>query len=82
MNQEDIKRIVKTRQLYNRKILGIISALVEEYPELRFCQIMASLGYELKNDRFYEEPYLTFRNIKRNYTDMIIRNTRKDDKKD
>ena len=53
------------RQEYNRSILSILEKAVEEYPNLRFGQILVNLGIinvvptyygSVCEDPFYEEP--------------------------
>ncbi len=60
---------VNERQKYNRLILNKISDLIEEYPMLRFGQILVNLdivhsegeGYAI--DPFYEEPEIMWKRI-------------------
>lgn len=41
----------------NKKILEKINKMIEQSPDLRFCQILSY--YNLDQDRFYEEPNIT-----------------------
>ena len=65
---EDIQLKIKERQSSNLEILSFIHNIVEEYPELRFCQILSIL--KLDKDRFYEESSDTLKNIVKEWGDM------------
>ena len=64
------------RYNYNKKILELISAIIDKEPELRFCQILWALQIiERDNDgniidNFFEEPVDTFSKIKNEYKIM------------
>ena len=65
---DEVKRMSKTRQDYNKEILHEIDKYIEKYPDMRFIQILWSLGIiNSKNgvvlDRFYEEPQETLEKI-------------------
>lgn len=49
------------RLKYNRKILKLLTRMVERYPELRFTQILTNLNLDC--DRFYEEPNETYERL-------------------
>lgn len=73
----NIKKQLESRAEYNKKILELISALIEKQPELRFCQILWSLQIIEKDvssgeivDNFYEEPIDTFAKISDEYKIM------------
>lgn len=69
----EINAIIEKRQIYNRKILELVSVMIEKHPELRFCQILWALEIINKQengeiiDNFYEESYETFSRIKNDY---------------
>lgn len=52
------------RQEYNLKILDIIRNKVQEYPDMRFHQILRALGISNSEDQFYEESKITLNRIK------------------
>jgi hypothetical protein len=59
------------RQEANRKILSLLSAAVEQYPDWRFHQILQNLDVNLRDvttlkcfDQFYEESDETLDRIK------------------
>lgn len=64
---------LENRLEYNKKILELLSMLVEKYPDLRFNQILWQLEIIQKDkdgniiDNFYEEPSVTFERIKNDY---------------
>ena len=47
------------RQEYNLKILDIIRAKAQEYPDMRFHQLLWALGVTIEGDQFYEESEVT-----------------------
>lgn len=66
---------IRNRQRDNRRIVGVLNALVERYPDLRFGQIL--FNYKFVNwsntndgvricDPFYEEPADTLKRIGEN----------------
>ena len=48
------------RQEYNLKILDIIRAKAQEFPNMRFHQILWASGVSTEDDQFYEESEVTF----------------------
>jgi len=56
---------VERRLIDNLEITNLINKIICENTQLRFCQIMSILGYELKDDKFYEEPYQTLKHIEK-----------------
>lgn len=53
-----------SRQEANRTILNLISEAVEKNPDLRFHQLLQSLGVETPGiDLFYEESSKTLENL-------------------
>ena len=65
---EDIQLKIKERQSSNLEILSFIRNIVEKYPELRFCQILAIL--KLDEDRIYEESSDTLKKIVKEWGDV------------
>ena len=53
-----------------------------QHPELRFWQIMSIFGYELKQDRFYEESVETLSYIKKQINDKENNSNRRPSKTD
>lgn len=51
------------RQEYNLKILDVIRNKVQEYPGMRFHQILWVLGISNGEDQFYEESETTLNKI-------------------
>lgn len=47
------------RQEYNLKILDIIRAKAQEYPDMRFHQLLGAFGVTIEGDQFYEESEVT-----------------------
>lgn len=47
------------RQEYNLKILDIIRAKAQEYPNMRFHQLLWVFGATVEGDQFYEESEVT-----------------------
>lgn len=47
------------RQEYNLKILDIIRAKAQEYPDMRFHQLLWVFGATVEGDQFYEESEVT-----------------------
>lgn len=57
-------KTMPSRQTNNRKILSIISNIIEQYPDWRFQQILTNLNLvTVGKDRFYEEPDETLKMI-------------------
>lgn len=65
---EDIQLKIKERQSSNLEILSFLRNIVEKYPELRFCQILAIL--KLDEDRIYEESSDTLKKIVKEWGDI------------
>ena len=65
----DVKGLILQRQSANKDILKELNWFVMQHPELRFWQIMSIFGYELKQDRFYEESVETLSYIKKQIND-------------
>ena len=53
------------RQEYNLKILDIIRAKAQEYPDMRFHQLLWAFGVTIEGDQFYEESEVTLDRIKK-----------------
>ena len=51
------------RQKYNLKILDIIKAKAQEYPDMRFHQLLWAFGITIEEDQFYEESEVTFNRL-------------------
>ena len=51
------------RQEYNLKILDIIRAKAQEYPNMRFHQLLLAFGVTIKGEQFYEESEVTFNRL-------------------
>ena len=51
------------RQEYNLKILDIIRAKAQEYPDMRFHQLLWAFGITVEGDQFYEESEVTLSRI-------------------
>lgn len=51
------------RQEYNLKILDIIRAKAQEYPDMRFHQLLWAFGVTTEGDQFYEESKVTFNRL-------------------
>lgn len=51
------------RQEYNLKILDIIRAKAQEFPNMRFHQILWASGVSTEDDQFYEESEVTFNRL-------------------
>ena len=60
---EAIQFKIKKRQTANLEIISLLSRIVENHPELRFCQILTILN--LDKDRFYEESVDTLQELKK-----------------
>lgn len=56
------KKYIDAREEYNLKILDYIKEKVNEYPMLRFCQLLELLGLT-NSDKFYEESVETYNNL-------------------
>ena len=68
--KEQFKDNVQKRQSSNYKIINAIIKLINEYPELRFGQILHMLN--LHNIDFYEESIVTHKNLVKYTTDSVI----------
>lgn len=51
------------RQEYNLKILDIIRAKVQEFPNMRFHQLLWAFCVSTEDDQFYEESEVTFNRL-------------------
>ena len=51
------------RQEYNLKILDIIREKAQEYPDMRFHQLLWAFGVTIEEDQFYEESEVTFNRL-------------------
>lgn len=51
------------RQEYNLKILDIIRAKAQEYPDMGFHQLLWAFGATIEGDQFYEESEVTFNRL-------------------
>lgn len=51
------------RQEYNLKILDIIRAKAQEYPDMRVHQLLWVCGATIEGDQFYEESEVTLNRI-------------------
>ena len=51
------------RQEYNLKILDIIRAKAQEYPDMRFHQLLWAFCVTIEGDQFYEESEVTFNRL-------------------
>ena len=60
---EEIHSKIKKRQTANLEIISLLSNIVENHPELRFCQILTILN--LDKDKFYEESVDTLEELKK-----------------
>ena len=68
MIDKKISRIIKLRQESNYKILLILSKIMEEFPDLRFQQILQNIDLTSndKKDLYYEESVDTLKTIMNN----------------
>ena len=78
----DVKGLILQRQSANQDILKELNWFVMQHPELRFWQIMSIFGYELKQDRFYEESVETLSYIKKQINDKENNSNRRPSKTD
>jgi hypothetical protein len=60
---EHHKYMVSLRKEFNTKILNLLRDKVDQYPELRFCQLLEIMGLNCTN-RFNEESYDTYYKLK------------------
>lgn len=51
------------RYIYNKKIVEIINSWIENYPDLRFNQILADLHLDNPLEDFHEESDITYNKI-------------------
>ena len=59
-----MKDTIQTRFEANRKILELLAKAAEKNPDLRFHQLLQSLGVEIPHtDQFYEESSKTLGNM-------------------
>ena len=54
------------RKKYNKEILKFLDKLVDEYPDIRFNQLLCNLGLN-SGDRYDEEPNKTLEYIYKNF---------------
>jgi hypothetical protein len=66
---EKIANLIKQRQSANLNILTDLKFIVEQYPELRFCQILSILG--LDKDKFNEESVVTLNKVRMKVAEII-----------
>ena len=52
-----------SKKEYNLMILHAIEQRIQEYPELRFIQLLWTLGICSAEDRFYEESEATLKKV-------------------
>ena len=57
----------QNRRSYNLQILNLLYKIVDNYPELRFGQIIENFAKSQDSDFFYEEPDLILQRIKDKY---------------
>lgn len=60
--QKRIQKEIELRQESNQEILSILKNIVDNEPDMRFCQILSVLGFG--DDRFNEESVTTLKKIK------------------
>lgn len=66
--KENEKEIIHKRQECNRELIEIISDMAENYPQLRFGQILSILEvYKDDIDLFNEESFYTLKRVKEKY---------------
>lgn len=59
-----IQEMIKRRQEYNKKILAVVSKMVDKYPDWRFGQILSNAGIAVRGrDCFYDESVETYNNL-------------------
>ena len=51
------------RQEYNLKILDIIKAKAQEYPDMRFHQLLWAVSITIEGDQSYEESEVIFNRL-------------------
>lgn len=66
---EKTAKLIQQRQSANLNILTDLKFIVEQYPELRFCQILSILG--LDKDKFNEESVVTLNHIRLKVAEML-----------
>lgn len=57
---------------YNRKILKILTRMIERYPEQRFTQILTNLNLENCNNRYCEDSKETYEILKEKAKDFKL----------
>jgi len=61
---QKIDNIAKLRKVANYKILKVLKEIIDHNPYLRFQQILLNYNItEPKEDKFYEESYVTLRKL-------------------
>ena len=59
-----MENTIQTRQEANRTILSLLSEAIEKNPDLRFHQLLQSLGIEIPHtDQFYDESSKTLEDL-------------------
>jgi hypothetical protein len=61
--------LIKQRQSANLNILQDIKFIIEQYPDLRFTQILSILN--LDKDNFYEESVVTLNKVRMKVAEII-----------
>jgi hypothetical protein len=61
--------LIKQRQSANLNILQDIKFIIEQYPDLRFTQILSILN--LDKDNFYEESTVTLNKVRMKVAEII-----------
>lgn len=54
---------MSSRQESNKEILKKLEYYIEQYPDMRFCQLLYMLGIMDGTDKFYEESNTTLVNL-------------------
>lgn len=54
---------MSSRQESNKEILKKLEYYVEQYPDMRFCQLLYMLNVIDGSDKFYEESNVTLVNL-------------------
>ena len=61
-NLEKHKLEVQARKNYNLQILKFLQEKIENFPEIRFCQLLENLGL-VHHNMFYEESSETYNKL-------------------
>lgn len=62
MLSENIKEKIRNREFYNKKIIELLSEVIDDNPEIRFNQIIYMLNHDIQ-DIFSEEPDVTYNRL-------------------